>query len=125
MYSVSQKTTEQYGNVIEVSREDASQFETPFQAINKALTLRRLWVNGGKIRFLIDGQIMTAKQAESWAIHEYKSLPKCEGCAKILNGNIYSHSLSRGHVFCSQACADKDYLFQMEKINDEEECDFR
>jgi hypothetical protein len=124
MYSVSQKTTEQYGNVIEVSREDASQFETPFQAINKALTLSRLWVNGGKIRFLIDGQVMTAKQAETWAIHEYKSLPKCEGCVKFLNGNIYSHNLSHGHVFCSQACADKDYLFQMEKINDEEECDF-
>jgi hypothetical protein len=124
MYSVSQKTTEQYGNVIEIAREEVSQFETPFQAFNKSLTLRRLWVNAGKIRLLVIGQIMTAKQAESWAINEYKSLPKCEGCAKILNGNLYSHSLSSGHTFCSQACADKDFLFKMEKLNDEEEIEY-
>lgn len=122
MYKVSQQTHEKYGDVIEIVRDDIALHETPFRALNAATTMRRLW-GKGKIRFLIDGQIMTLKQAETWSNEEYKSLPKCEGCAKILSGNLYTHNLSHNHVFCSQICADKDYAFQMEKLLDEEECD--
>lgn len=125
MYSVEKDYTEQYGNVIKINRCTESSFETPFQAFNQALTLLRLWKDGGKIRFLVNGQILTKKQTEKWSNEEYKSLPKCENCAKILSGSIYTHSLSRGYIFCTQGCADKDYVFKVEQLEDERECDFR
>lgn len=126
MYSVNKITNKQYGNVIQISRTEISEFKNPFQAVNKALTLRRLWIDATKIRFLIDGQIMSKKDAERWSNEEYKFLPKCENCATILVGKVYNHSFSGNNLFCSQSCADKNYLFKMEKLDeDERECDFR
>lgn len=121
MYKVIQHNHSKYGNVVEVSREEVSQFETPFQAINKALTLKRLWAVEGKVRYLVAGQIMSSKQMETWANEEYKSLPKCENCAKILDGDVFTNTLSPGKLFCTQLCADKDFKYQTDKLLDEEE----
>ena len=77
-----------------------------------------------KVRFLIDEQVMSSKQVEHWANEEYKSLPKCEGCAKILDGDIHTHQFSGNKFFCSQICADKDYAEEVEKLKDEEEIDY-
>jgi hypothetical protein len=99
---------------------------TPFQAVQRAFTERRLWQESGtkKVRLLIDGQIMSTKEAERWSNEEYKSLPKCKACAKILDGNVYSHRLCNSGLFCSEDCADKDYLEEVEKLKDEEEIEY-
>jgi hypothetical protein len=125
MYNVVRQNHTKYGSVVEIALDDAGENETPFQAFNKAKTMRRLWLESGekKVRILVNGKVMTVAQAEQWSNEEYKSLPKCEACAKILRGDVYTHKFCGSNLFCSQACADKDYAYQMEKLSDEEECD--
>jgi hypothetical protein len=126
MYKVSKQIHERYGNIIEITRDDTGEFENPFQAINKAITIRRLWFeeSNSKIRFLIEDQLLTRGRAEVWANNEYKSLPKCEECAKILSGSVYTHEFCGSSLFCSQSCSDKNYIFQIEKMNDNEENEY-
>ena len=76
-----------------------------------------------KVRFLIDGQVMITKRAESWANEEYKFLPKCEECARILNGPVFSHQLSGDHLFCSQTCSDKHFNYLVSQMDEETEFD--
>jgi hypothetical protein len=125
MYTVSRQTHQKYGNVIEVNRAEPGEEQTPFRAVNKALTMRRLWKeeSKSKVRILIDGQVMQPSQAETWANEEYKSLPKCEECGSILDGAVHTHTLS-DDLFCSTKCADKNYDFKVEKLNDNEETEF-
>jgi len=125
MYKASRVNHERYGCVIEIAREDTGEYITPFMIVNRAITMRRLWLEEGevKVRFLIDGQVMISKRAESWANEEYKSLPKCEECARILNDDVFTHQLSESHLFCSQVCADKNYNYLISQIDEEVECD--
>jgi hypothetical protein len=99
---------------------------TPFQAFQCACKERRLWIEAGvkKVRILVDDKVMITKQAEHWANEEYDSLPKCYGCAKILNGDVYTHQFSTSRFFCTQECADRDYVEEVEKLKDEEEVDY-
>jgi hypothetical protein len=76
-----------------------------------------------KVRLLIDDQLLSVKQAEHWAIEEYKTLPKCFGCAHLLNEDVVTHRLC-SELFCSEECADRDYNEQIEKLKDEEEIDY-
>jgi hypothetical protein len=87
---------------------------------------RRIWLESGlkKVRILVDDKVMSPKQAEHWAHEEYISLPKCEGCAKILNGDVHTHQLSGTKFYCSAICADRDYAEEIEKRKDEEEIDY-
>jgi hypothetical protein len=126
MYNVTRQTYEKYGNVIEITREDSGEFETPFQACNKAFYMKRIWFEEikTKIRLLVDDKIMSVSQINKWVNDEYKSLPKCESCAKILNGNVYTHNLCNNYLFCSEDCSNENYRIQMEKLSDEEECDY-
>jgi hypothetical protein len=126
MYSVNRFSHERHGSVVLIERVENGSFPTPFQAVQAALRERRLWQEAGtkKVRILVDDQVMSPKQAESWAHDEYKSLPKCYGCAKILDGNIHTHRLSRGNFFCSESCSDQNYLEEVEKMKDEEEIDY-
>jgi hypothetical protein len=127
MYKVTQHTHPQYGNVVEVTREYSGEYQLPHKAFSKVCSLRQAWLQQkqGKIRILIDGQILTKSQAEAWANAEYKSLPKCAECLQPLEMDtpVQTHSLGENKLFCTQTCADKDYLFQMEKMNDNEEHD--
>lgn len=125
MYNVMRVIHPQYGSVIEIVRTEVGDYETPYQAINKGITLRRLWLEEGqtKVRFLVCGQVMITKHAETWANEEYKSLPKCEGCAKILNGNVFTHQYCGTNLFCSQRCADKDFDYIVSQWDEETECD--
>lgn len=127
MYNVSRQSHPKYGNVIEIKRVEIGSYHTPSMAYNAAEKSRRLWREEGakKVRVLIDDQLLTIKQAESWSITEYKSLPKCAHCSAILNDDVFTHQLSREHLFCSQLCADADYRIQTDKLSDEYECDFR
>jgi hypothetical protein len=87
---------------------------------------RRLGLESGlkKVRILVDDKVMSPKQAEHWAHEEYISLPKCEGCAKILNDDVHQHQFSDTKFFCSKNCADRDYAEEVEKRKDEEEIDY-
>lgn len=126
MYSVTRRSHDRYGSVIHIERAENGRLTTPFQAVNAAIHERRLWVESGtkKVRILVDDQVFGPKQAEHWAHEEYKSLPKCEGCAKILNGDVHTHQLSGTKFFCSHECADRDYMEEIEKRKDEEEIDY-
>jgi hypothetical protein len=125
MYSVNRLTHDQHGSVIHIERIlNGSEF-TPFQAVQRACKEQRLWLEGGakKVRILIDDQVMSFKQAEHWAHEEYKTLPKCFGCAKILGDcNVITHQLNNS-LFCSQQCADTNYNELIEKHKNEEDSD--
>src|SRR5271157_1695501 len=122
MYTVNRITHPQHGSIIHIERQVNGSEVTPFQAVQCACKERRLWMESGakKVRILIDDQVMTVKQAEHWATEEYKTLPKCFGCAKILNEDVITHQLCP-ELFCSQECADRDYNEQIEKLKDEVE----
>lgn len=127
MYSVSRQNHTRYGNIICIEPDNDGEFNTPFWAVQKLRNIKRLWKEESpkiKIRYLIDGQIMTISEAETWAIVEYKSLPKCEHCNKILGGHVYTHSLCGTNLFCSQECSDKNYINIINKREDEEEHEF-
>lgn len=126
MYNVSKIIHEKYGNVIHITREEFGEYNTPFDALYKAIKLRRLWLEEGaiNIRFLVDMQIMILKQIESWANQEYKELPKCEECAKILGENVFTHKYCKTNLFCSQLCSDKNFDFHISKYDDEIDCDY-
>lgn len=125
MYKASRLNHERYGRVIEITRDDSVGYVTPFQVVNQAISMRRLWLEeeDGKVRILIDGQVMITKRAETWANEEYRSLPKCEECARILNGAVYNHSLSEAFLFCSQKCADNNFNYIVSQRDEEIECD--
>lgn len=125
MYSVTRSSHPTHGSTIVVESDPNGSELTPFQAVQCACKMRRLWMEGGakKVRIMIDEQLMSPKQAEHWAHEEYASLPKCPGCAKIMNERVFNHQLS-SELFCSQNCADQDYNERVEKIKDEEEIDY-
>lgn len=126
MYSVSRQTHPKHGNVIQIVREDGGIYQTPGLAYNYAAKTRRLWKeeSNQKVRFLIDDQIMTSAQAETWVHVEYKSLPKCHVCSAILQGRVFTHKQCGEYLFCSSACADKDYQIYLDNLLDEEEIDY-
>lgn len=126
MYKVSDSVDKKYGNVVVIAHDDMGEHQVPFAAMQHALKNRRLWQEktDAKIRFLVDGKIMTPPQLETWSRQEYQSLPKCYGCAKILiNHQVHNHPLNVLALFCSSDCADKDYMLEIEKIKDEQDCD--
>ena len=122
MYVVTRITHPEYGAVIHIEREMNGSMSTPFQAVQSGCKEGRLWLEAGakKVRFLIDDQLLSVKQAEHWAIEEYKTLHKCFVCAKVLYEVLITHKLSC-ELFCSQECADIDYNEEIEKLKDEEE----
>ena len=117
---------EVYGHVVAVNRSQNGSKLTPFDAVRLAQQERAAWKEAGvkNIKLLIDGQVMSPKQAERWSNEEYKSLPKCKACSNILDGEVYSHQLCRSGLFCSKDCADKDYCEELEILKDEEEIDY-
>ena len=123
MYSVIPIKHDKYGDVIEVAQSEDGNHINPFLAIEAAKKEKRLFLETGlkKIKFLVDGKIMTISQAESWANEEYKTLPKCETCAHILTGDVYTHQFCGVSLFCSQDCADKNLLQKTEIDNEESE----
>jgi len=126
MYKIIKHTNHlNYGKTIEIVKDNSMPMITPFQVANKALQMKRLWKEKTKykIKLLVAGRILTDSQLESWSIEEYKLLPKCEECGKILADQIYTHRLS-DHFFCTQLCADRNYDFILEKMNDNEESEF-
>jgi hypothetical protein len=125
LYGVTRSSHEKYGPVIQIERDMNGLCVTPFQAVQCACKERRIWAATGvkKVRILVDDKVMTAKQAEHWANEEYISLPKCEGCAKILNDDVHTHRLSK-RFFCSTVCANRNYDEEVEKLKDEEEIDY-
>lgn len=125
-YTVSRQIHERHGHVIIIERTEEVGQITPFQAVDHACKEQRLWQEEGvkKVRLLMDEQVMSHKQAGKWAHEEYQTLPKCHVCAKVLGGEIYTHQFCDSHLFCSNDCADKDYLEEMEKLKDEEEVDY-
>ena len=122
MYKVYSQQHQKYGKVVIIEPAEDGEYKTPFLATQGALTMRRLCKDTDqKIRFLIDHQVMTIHKMEQWAREEYLSLPKCGWCAKILAGEVHTHRVSGSHLFCSQSCADKWYMEEMEKLRNEEE----
>lgn len=126
MYNVSRQEHETYGKVILLSIEEIGTYENPFRAIEQIKLLRRLWLEEGatKVKILFNDQIFTVKEIDSWSIKEYKLLPKCHNCARILKTNVFVHRLSEGNLFCTQKCADVNYTFEVDKLNDEEEIEY-
>ena len=125
MYKVDRLTHERYGSVIEITRDESGEYNTPFQAVNRATALRNSWIKEGatKVRILVDGQIMITKRAETWANEEYRALPKCEECAKILGETVFTHKYCKTNLFCSQACSNKNFDYIVSQWDEETECD--
>lgn len=126
MYSIKFTTHERHGFVIEVIRDENGTIISPFAAVQMVSKEKRLQQEAGlkKIRFLLEGQVLNIKQLEHWANEEYKVLPKCDSCAQILNEQFYTHRLSDMHRFCSQVCADQEFVEETEKLKELEEIDY-
>lgn len=124
MYKVLRLNHEKYGKVIEILRSETGE-EDPFFAVEKAKTKKRLWNERGakNVRFLVDNQILTQRELDKWYREEYKSLPKCGWCAKILGEQIHTNALPSGDLYCSRGCADFHYHQRMDYLNDYEEWD--
>lgn len=60
----------------------------------------------------------------NWADEEYKRLPKCKECRKILDRNCNSKEFLDSNVFCSEDCRNKDLASQQERLKDNEETEF-
>lgn len=112
-------------NMVEIIRDNDGDIVTPFQAYLKAKLMRRLWMEQEniKVKILIDKQILTLLQTEVWSHEESKRLPKCKACASLLKEDVYVHQLCESNLFCTQVCADKDYLNEFKRMNDEDESD--
>lgn len=125
MYIVSRSSDEKYGNIVAILRSEDGE-KSPFFVIEEAKKEKRLWEQEEKIkvRFMVDSQILTTKQLETWAREEYQHLPKCGYCTHILHGEVHTNNLSSSVLFCSELCADRDYHIQLEYMNDYEECGF-
>lgn len=124
MYNVTKGGDSKYGNVVIITTEDVGEFELPFAAIQKARNLKRNWDTSKKIRFLINEQVFSINQLDSWAHNEYKSLSKCGSCPAILHDKeVFTHAFS-DKLFCCQLCADKDYKYYLETLDEEHECDY-
>ena len=125
MYNILKQDHPKYGKVIEVVRIENGIYDFPNQVYNEAKLQRRLWIEEGfkKVRILIDGKVLTVSQTEKWSYDEYKRLPKCKWCCKILEENVFTNTVCDS-LFCCTVCADHDTASQMEKMNDEEECEY-
>jgi hypothetical protein len=124
MFHVKKFSHENYGDIIII--EHVENGLLPLQACQLAFKEHKLWQqNSNKIiRFMVDDQILTSSQLERWAEREYKELPKCFRCAQILNGEVYPGTFYGKHFYCSTNCRDQDFREEMEKIDDDRECDF-
>ena len=116
MYKVRRTNNKKYGKIISITRVESGGIKSPFLAYEKALALKLK-------KIIVDNQLLTNKQLEKWAREEYQSLPKCQECWEILNGTIYKHRLAESFLFCTQSCADRNYLRQLDNLNDYEEFD--
>lgn len=129
MYQLAKTTHDQDGSPLEllsiVETEDLSAEVSPF-AILRIAFLQQKRMPDGKAKHLlvIDGCLLNSKQAESWAQNEYEDLPKCSRCGSILRELYCVHNLSEHRAFCSDDCKGQDYLEEVEKLNDEYDCDF-
>jgi hypothetical protein len=115
----------QYGPVIYV--ENVKQGLFPLQLLQQAnKEFHAYQAEANKpIRFLVDEQLLTINQLERWANDEHNQIPKCFQCAQILIGEVYCGTFHGQHWFCSSLCRDQNFLEEMERINDEHECDFQ
>lgn len=115
-----------YGKIVVIEKTENEGELLPFFAMQQALKNRRLWLESGatKIRFLVDGKIMSVKEMERWSRVEYQSIPKCPTCAKIFGRDVYTHRLCGSDIFCSQACANQSVHQKSERLKDEEEVDY-
>ena|ERR1700722_1348085 len=125
MYKIIRKRDENYGNLVIIERVENGEID-PFFAVQWALKELRLWKEScnSKVRIMIDDQILSINEVKLWEHEEYKNLPKCGECGKILGGDVHTHQLCGSDVFCSQDCASKNYDQETERLKDEEEIDY-
>lgn len=116
MYKVHYSQHPKHGYVVMIEPVEDGQIETPFFAWQRALTLRRQYKEGGggKCKFVVVDQLMTAKQLEFWQHEEYLHLPKCTECGHILPSEVYKNATSGQALFCSPRCAEKNALVEVE-----------
>ena len=104
LYSVSLKNNDKYGDFIEVS--DSGDIVSPFDVYNKVCALKNKFKqnNESNLKYLVFGSIMTLSKIKKWANDEYKTLPKCNYCAKLILNDVFTNSLT-DKIFCSLECS--------------------
>lgn len=125
-YSIARIEHNRYKSILEITRVERGEYSSPFKVLNAGEKLRRTYLESDKIKlkFLVDGQVLTHAQFETWANEEYRALPKCQECAQILTDEVFTHHLDMQNFFCSQVCADRNYQTCLDRYSDEEECDY-
>lgn len=125
MYVV-RKITNDYGHLI-VIEENGDDIVSPLPIFDQAIRQQKEWQQqvNQPVRFFLNDQIMTNQQMEQWANEEYQSLPKCQRCVQILDGEMYPGGFCGNDLFCSSHCYHQNYMEKMVKMNEEmEEVDY-
>jgi hypothetical protein len=106
------------------------EFKDPRKAAQASIAICKAWRKDGEKKAKIGigstgGMTMpfetcSFKQAEKWADMEYKAIPKCPQCAKIMEKNQEKWSagfITQGgefmpdekYIYCSEYCAEKNF----------------
>ncbi len=109
------------------------EFSDPRKAIETAIAICLAWRKDGERKAKVGigstgGMTMpfetcTIKQAQKWAEEEYKTLPNCPQCAKIMEKNQEKWSIGfitkdgefisyEEYIYCSEYCAEKNYTYE-------------
>lgn len=110
---------------------EGKEFNDPREAVEAGIQILRTWKADGEKRARLaygstGGMTMpfepcTIKEAETWAEKAWEKLPKCDGCSSVLPKETYTHELAMNdEKFCSERCAEKDYIHHCEPIEENE-----
>lgn len=106
-------------NYIEVS--SPGDIISPYDVVNKIFSLKTKFKqnSSAKLNYIVFGKNMSFPQVKTWSNEEYKKIPKCGDCAKILEENVFTHSFS-DKIFCSENCSNNNYSEISNKFEEEE-----
>ena len=113
-------------------------YDKPQSAALAALKIQKLWqdhvtdreifvcVRSETAGYLgLEGDPMTPGEVARWAREAWQALPRCAHCNGVMPstrerwGNDFTIFEENEYPFCSEYCADEDYYFLMEDMEEE------
>lgn len=111
---------------------EGEEYTDPRKAVEAALSIRDSWKNdkSDEIINVAYGDTMgmtmpfegdTDEALKKWAEKKYESLPKCDRCGDLIEGNGYKLSDDPDFTFCQEYCAEEWHREQLTEDMEAEE----